>query len=113
MFAGAIRGPITAMPAPPQVYMDSSPATTPVTGRSIAVGAGGNLQAAIDEAKPGDEIVLAAGAVFRGNFVLRNKGRSTGVDHDSKLGDGTVAEVWDAGESEDGGDDGEDRCAEG
>ena len=69
---------VTAMPQPPAVYMDSSPAATPVTGRSIAVKAGGDLQAAIDDARPGDEIVLAAGAEFRGNFVLRNKGRGDG-----------------------------------
>lgn len=69
---------VTAMPQPPAVYMDSSPSATPVTGRSIAVKSGGDFQAAIDEAKPGDEIVLAAGAEFRGEFVLRNKGRGDG-----------------------------------
>ena len=44
-----------------------------VTGRSIAVAAGGNLQAALDAAVPGDEIVLAAGATFVGNFKLPAK----------------------------------------
>src|SRR5208337_980925 len=34
--------------------------------------AGGNLQAAIDGAQPGDEIVLAAGAVFTGPITLPN-----------------------------------------
>src|SRR5689334_25438292 len=41
---------------------------------TIAVPAGGDLQAAIDQAQPGDVIVLAAGATYVGNFVLRNKG---------------------------------------
>lgn len=42
----------------------------------IAVPRGGDLQAALDRAKPGDAVVLAAGAVYRGNFVLRPKGGS-------------------------------------
>lgn len=37
---------------------------------TITVGAGGNLQAAINAARPGDTIVLAAGATFIGNFTL-------------------------------------------
>lgn len=55
----------------PQVTVDTSyPA---VTGQTIAVADGGDLQAAIDMAAPGDEITLAAGAVFTGNFVLPEK----------------------------------------
>src|SRR4029077_6483187 len=34
---------------------------------------GENLQAALDRAVPGDQVVLDAGATFTGNFVLRNK----------------------------------------
>jgi len=41
---------------------------------TITVNAGGNLQAAIDAAKPGDTIVLQAGAVFTGSFKLPAKG---------------------------------------
>ena len=41
------------------------------------VAAGGDLQAAIAAAQPGDVIALAAGATFVGNFVLPNKGAST------------------------------------
>ena len=37
------------------------------------VAAGGNLQQALDQAAPGDTIVLEAGAVFTGNFILRKK----------------------------------------
>ena len=49
-----------------------------VSGRSISVPAGGDLQAAIDAAKPGDEILLAAGATYTGAFKLPNKGPGTG-----------------------------------
>jgi hypothetical protein len=38
------------------------------------VHAGDNLQAAIDSARYGDEIVVDAGAVFQGPIILRNKG---------------------------------------
>jgi hypothetical protein len=38
------------------------------------VGAGGDLQAAIDAARPGDTILIAAGAVFTGNYTLPAKG---------------------------------------
>ncbi len=41
---------------------------------TIAVPAGGNLQAALNAAHPGDVILLAAGATYVGNFVLPNKG---------------------------------------
>jgi hypothetical protein len=40
---------------------------------TITVNAGGNLQAAIDAAKPGDTIELQAGATFNGPFRLRAK----------------------------------------
>jgi hypothetical protein len=38
---------------------------------AIRVGEGQDLQAAIDAAKPGDVILLASGAHFTGNFILR------------------------------------------
>ena len=43
---------------------------------TISVAAGGDLQAAINAAQPGDTILLAAGAVFTGNFTLPAKGGS-------------------------------------
>jgi len=43
----------------------------------VTVPAGGNLQQAINNASAGDTILLAAGAVFTGNFTLPNKGVST------------------------------------
>ena len=52
-----------------------------VEGRTIHVAAGGNLQAALNSAKRGDEIVLEAGAQFTGNYTLPAKA-------------GTVADGW-------------------
>ncbi len=43
------------------------------SGSTIAVPAGGDLQAAIDRAKPGDVIELEAGATFVGHFTLPEK----------------------------------------
>src|SRR3954467_1896137 len=40
---------------------------------TIAVPAGGDLQAAINAAAPGDTIVLEAGTTYRGPFVLTKK----------------------------------------
>lgn len=48
----------------------------PAAAGDIYVAAGGNLQAAIDAAQPGDRIMLAPGATFVGNFRLPNKGSS-------------------------------------
>src|SRR5437763_1846909 len=48
-----------------------------VRAATIAVASGGDLQAAINAAQPGDTIALAAGATFVGNFVLPKKGTST------------------------------------
>jgi hypothetical protein len=42
-------------------------------GATTTVPAGGNLQAAIDAAQPGDTILLAPGAVYRGSYVLPAK----------------------------------------
>ncbi len=40
----------------------------------IVVNAGDDLQAALDRSQSGDELVLEAGARFKGNYVLRAKG---------------------------------------
>lgn len=63
-------------PELPRVYLNT--AYSPATGRTISVAAGGNLQAAIDSAILGDEIVLPAGAVFKGPITLRNKTTGSG-----------------------------------
>ena len=43
------------------------------TGRTLRVDAGGNLQRALDQAQPGDVVLLAPGATYRGKFVLPRK----------------------------------------
>ena len=65
-------------PALPQVTVNVS---MPTSTRTLTVNAGGNLQAALDSAKRGDEIVLQAGATFTGNFELKTK-------------PGTIANGW-------------------
>ena len=47
-------------------------------GATLTVGAGGNLQAALDKAQLGDTIVLQAGATFTGPFQLPNKTAGSG-----------------------------------
>lgn len=42
-------------------------------GSTIEVAAGGDLQAALDRARPGDTVLLAPGATYTGSFVLRAK----------------------------------------
>ena len=46
---------------------------------TISVDPGGDLQAALLSAQPGDTILLARGAVYVGNFVLPNKGGSSTI----------------------------------
>lgn len=59
------------LPANPSTFLDTSPPTQ--AGRTISVAAGGDLQAALNSALPGDTIELAAGATFTGNFRLSKK----------------------------------------
>lgn len=47
--------------------------TVAVSGTTITVKAGGDFQAALNRAKPGDTILLESGATFKGNFKLPNK----------------------------------------
>ena len=44
---------------------------------TIVVPAGGDLQAALNAARPGDVVTLAPNAIYSGNFVLPNKGAIT------------------------------------
>jgi hypothetical protein len=69
----AMCGAATAssVPAQPRVLLDTTYA--PPTGSVIRVHSGDDLQAALDRAVPGDQVVLDAGATFTGNFVLPKK----------------------------------------
>src|SRR5262245_16281653 len=58
-------------PEGPRVFLDT--AYVPPTGQVITVNTGGNLQSALNQAQPGDAILLQAGATFTGNFILPNK----------------------------------------
>jgi cellulose synthase/poly-beta-1,6-N-acetylglucosamine synthase-like glycosyltransferase len=65
--AGASR----RMPEPPRSLVDT---TLPsLSGRTIHVAAGGDLQGALNEARPGDRITLEPKAVYRGPFRLPAK----------------------------------------
>src|SRR5882724_3698698 len=57
----------------PRVTVASSMAATPAPGSIVSVRAGGNLQAALDNAFCGDTIELQSGATFTGRFLLRAK----------------------------------------
>lgn len=50
-----------------------SQASITVVGKQIIVNEGGDFQAALDRAKPGDTIILQAGAKFVGAFILPDK----------------------------------------
>ena len=72
---GAEKNP----PSLPRIVLDFS---FPVsTGKTHRIDEGDNLQRALNNAQRGDEIVLAAGATFTGNYVLPPKS-------------GTVADGW-------------------
>ena len=84
--AAAVKAMQASMPAP-GAQQDTMPrdsiadlprATVDVryvapTGQTIRVDARGNLQSALDRAKPGDVVRLASGATYVGNFVLPTK----------------------------------------
>ena len=66
----------TQRPAPPAAPTRLDVPHPRSSGRTISVLSGGDLQAAIDVAQPGDVISLEAGASFRGNFTLPKKSGS-------------------------------------
>ena len=68
--AAEAAGPV-ALPEPPRLSVDTT--YVPPSGRTVAVVAGGDFQAALNRAQPGDVITLEAGAVFTGPFRLPNK----------------------------------------
>lgn len=62
---------VTATPELPRVKLSSD--YSPSTGRVVAVPSGGDFQAALNRALPGDVITLKAGATYSGNFTLPAK----------------------------------------
>ncbi len=54
----------------------ASSQTNRTSPRTSTLGAGDDLQAAIDDAQPGDTILLPPGAMYRGVYNLPNKGAS-------------------------------------
>ena len=77
-----------APPFAPRTFLDTS--YVPPSGRTIAVPAGGDVQAALDTAQPGDVISLQAGSVFRGNFTLPRKSGSDWIVIRSSASDGAL-----------------------
>ena len=71
--AGLAAGDGPQPPALPKIFLETGVAATPVSGKTIEVGPGGDFQAALDKAQPGDEVVLQAGAAYTGNFILPAK----------------------------------------
>jgi hypothetical protein len=82
---------------PPKVLLDTT--YTPPAGAVIDVHAGDDLQAALDRAVPGDQVVLEAGASFTGNFVLPKKA-GTGTIVVRSSGTGALTEGERAGPSD-------------
>ena len=75
--ASALAVPQVDDPAPAktaELPRASVVTTYPTGGRAVRGGANADLQAALDAARPGDVLLLPAGATYVGNFVLRNTG---------------------------------------
>ncbi len=67
----ALSGVEGRLPERPRTRVDTAPVSP--TGRTIRVPAGGDLQAAINDAKAGDAIALEPGATYTGPFRLPRK----------------------------------------
>src|SRR5262249_40375699 len=78
-----------APPERPRATVDTSDGRP--SGRTIAVVAGGNFQAALNAAQPGDLITLEAGATFRGPFTLPKKNGAGWIVARTSAPDGQLA----------------------
>src|SRR5262249_26114469 len=65
-------------------------AASDASAETRSVAAGGDLQAALDAAQPGDVIALQAGATFLGNFVLPVKAGSDYITIRSSAADSAL-----------------------
>jgi hypothetical protein len=66
-----VSGQAAQLPALPQTFIDTT--YSPPSGTTINVPAGGNFQQALNNAVPGNTIVLEAGATYVGPYTLPNK----------------------------------------
>ncbi len=64
---------------PPRMFLNT--AYSAPAGATIVVAANGNLQAALNRARPGDQVLLAPGATYSGNFVLPRTSRNGAAIH--------------------------------
>lgn len=76
--AGALFAGGLAMAATPPTAPQTFDTTYAAPGNIINVAAGGDLQAALNNAQLGDTIVLQAGATYKGPYKLPNKTSGTG-----------------------------------
>jgi hypothetical protein len=76
---------VTSVAGPPP-----PPPPPPSAGSTITVPEGGDLQAAIDGAQPGDTILLVPGATYPGSFVLQAKGGSDFITIRSAAADSSL-----------------------
>jgi uncharacterized protein YjdB len=75
----------------PQLPSSTPSASVPApTGRTIKVAAGGDLQAAINSAQPGDVVALAPGASFIGHFSLPAKACTGWITLRTDISDGSL-----------------------
>lgn len=77
-----------AAPELPRTYVNT--ALVAPTGKTVTVRAGDNLQKAIDAARPGDVLLLQAGATFIGNFTLPEKSGSDWITIRSSASDASL-----------------------
>src|SRR6267142_5633684 len=68
---GSIRNPLFLIAI--TIFVIFGTTTAKAAGTTFRVRAGGDFQAALNQAQSGDEIVLEAGATFTGPFYLPNQ----------------------------------------
>jgi cellulose synthase/poly-beta-1,6-N-acetylglucosamine synthase-like glycosyltransferase len=78
------RTSVSREPQPPERTVDTSPVRP--SGRTLRVAKGGDLQAALDQARPGDAIALEPGATYQGPFRLRRKDGEGWIQITTELG---------------------------